>query len=409
MPRSSRVSRSRRSRRALAAAALTLPLITVPIAAPAVAAVSVVDAHGYFGGGPGGWATAGYGGYGYGGYEGYGFGGGSYGGSGGYGSYGGSYGGGYGYDGGTSQTQNTATQDATSATSEESKGVVLIDTVLDYGQGEAAGTGLVIGSDGTVVTNHHVVADATSITVTVPSTGKKYTATVVGYDATHDVAVLKLADATGLSTVTTDRSVSVGEAVTAVGNAEGGGALTAADGTVTVRRKTIDVSDDDGGTEHLKGLIEDNADVVSGDSGGALLSGADQVVGMNVAASSGSSQVTGYAIPVARVLRIAGKIEAGQASKTITIGSKAALGVEVSSQSSAPYIVGVVSGGPADKAGIAAGDTITSVAGAKVGSYTALTSRVATLEPGQRVAVTWTDQSGASHTGTVTLGTAPVG
>jgi len=360
------------------------------VAVPAVAAASVVDAQAYFGGGWGG----GYGTYG------------SYGG--GYGSYG-SYGGGYGSGYGESQTQTAASQDATAATSAESAGVVLIDTVLDYGQGEAAGTGLVIGSDGTIVTNHHVVADATSISVTVPSTGKKYTASVVGYDTTHDVAVLKLAGASGLSTVATDRSATVGEAVTAVGNAEGGGTLTAANGKVVVRRTTIDVSDDDGGTEHLKGLIENDADVVSGDSGGALESSNGEVIGMNVAASSGSSQVTGYAIPVARVLRIATKIEDGRASKTITIGSKAALGVEISSQASTPYVVGVVSGGPADEAGITAGDTITAVAGAKVGSYTALTSRVATLKPGERVSVAWTDQSGSNHTGMVTLGTAPVG
>ena len=244
--------------------------------------------------------------------------------------------------------------------------------------------------------------------MTVPSTGKKYTATVVGYDSSRDVAVLKLQDASGLSTVATDRTVSVGEAVTAVGNAEGAGTLTAADGKVLVRRTTIDVSGDDGTTEHLTGLIENSSDVVSGDSGGALLDADDEVVGMNVAASTGTTQVTGYAIPIARVLRIADKILAGHATAKITIGAKAALGVELDSTSSTPYVAGVVSGGAAAKAGIVQGDTITSVAGTSVSSYSELTTALAGYQPGQQVKVGWTDAEGTAHSATVTLGTAAV-
>jgi S1-C subfamily serine protease len=384
MSRASRLARRPR-RRALAAAALVLPLLTVP-AAPAVAAVSTVDARGYVGAGSP-----------------WGFGGGQP-----FGGWYGGFGGGFSTEPGY-QTQTTTTQDASAATTAESTGVVLIDTVVGYDQGEAAGTGLVIGSDGTVVTNHHVVAGATSITVTVPSTGKRYDATVVGYDATHDVAVLRLADASGLSTVATDPTVSVGEAVAAVGNAEGGGALTAADGQVLARRTAIDVTEDDGSSAHLAGLIEDSADVVPGDSGGALLDGDDEVVGMTVAASSGSVDVTGYAIPIARVLRIAHQILAGQASSTITLGAKAALGVEIDSRTSTPYVAGVVDGGAAAQAGIVAGDTITSLDGTAVSSYSALTSAIGRLRPGDRVSVGWTDAGGAAHTATVTLGTGPVG
>ncbi|WGL50566.1 trypsin-like peptidase domain-containing protein [Nocardioides sp. BP30] len=393
-----RTARRTRSRRTLAAAVVTLPLLAVPVAAPAVAVASTVDTRGW--GGYGGLDFGGDGGYGE-----------SYGGAFG-GSYGSTYGGTYGDQGGsTSPTQGTQTtaQDATAATSTQSTGVVLIDTVLDYDEGEAAGTGMVLTSDGTVVTNHHVVAGATSITVTVPSTGKKYAATVVGYDTSRDVAVLKLQGASGLSTISTDTSLSAGEAVTAVGNAEGAGTLTAAPGTVLTRRTTIDVSGDDGTTEHLTGLIENSSDVVSGDSGGALLDADDEVVGMNVAASSGTAQVTGYAIPIVRVLRIAGKIEAGTASSTITIGNKAALGVQLDSTSTAPYVAGVVSGGAAARAGIASGDTITSVGGTSVSSYDALTQALSGHQPGDRVKVGWTDSAGAAHSATVTLGTAPIG
>lgn len=380
--------------RALAAASLVLPLLCIP-AAPALAAggaIASVDARGPFG------AASGYGSYG-----GYGGSGGS-GGSGGFGWFGGP---GYG-DGGQTTTARDTTQNATAASAAQSTGVVLIETVVDYGEGEAAGTGLVIGSDGTVVTNHHVIAGATSISVTVPSTGRKYTATVVGYNATRDVAVLKLADASGLATVATDTTVSVGESVTAVGNAEGADALTAAAGTILRRRAAIDVTEDDGTSAHLTGLIENNADVVAGDSGGALLDSDDEVVAMTVAASSGSVNVTGYAIPIARVMRIASSIEAGQASKAITIGSRAALGIELDTRTSTAYVAGVVDGGAAAAAGIAAGDTITSLHGRTITSADALTTAVGALRPGQHASVGWTDATGAHHIGTVTLGTAPV-
>src|SRR6478609_9144342 len=145
-----------RLRSIVAATVLAAPLIALPVAAaPAIAAVD----YGYrpgFGGGawPGGYGGSGYG-SGYGGYSSY---------------------------------ATTSTIDAQPATTKESTGVVLVDTVLDYGTGEAAGTGLVLTADGIVLTNHHVIGDSTSITVTVPSTGREYVADVVGYDAKDDVA-----------------------------------------------------------------------------------------------------------------------------------------------------------------------------------------------------------------------------
>ncbi len=108
--------------------------------------------------------------------------------------------------GGTGTGSGTATESAaTAATAAQKKGVVTIDTVLNYdASSQAAGTGMILTSDGTILTNNHVVQGATSITVTDETTGKQYDAEVVGTDATHDVAVLKLKDASGLSTVTLD-------------------------------------------------------------------------------------------------------------------------------------------------------------------------------------------------------------
>jgi S1-C subfamily serine protease len=209
---------------------------------------------------------------------------------------------------------STAPVDSGPASDSESTGVVLIDTTVDYGAARGAGTGLTVTSDGIVVTNHHVVEGATSISVTDPSTGWTYDAVVLGYDDVHDVAVLQLTDAASLSTVAIDEDGAArGEAVTAVGNAKGKGFLSAADGTVTDPSTAITVDNEDGTGSRLRNLIETDADVVSGDSGGALLDEDGEVVGMNVAATSGSAEISGYAIPIDTVLDIASRILAGTA------------------------------------------------------------------------------------------------
>src|SRR6202042_3737587 len=135
-----------------------------------------------------------------------------------------------------------------------------------------------------------------------------YSASVVGYDKTKDVAVLQLHGASGLQTATINTSTaSVGETVVGIGNAGGtGGTPSAAGGTVTALDQAITASDEgDGTSERLTGLIETNADIQAGDSGGSLVNSAGQVVGMDTAASSGfsfqsageSSGYQGYAIP----------------------------------------------------------------------------------------------------------------
>jgi S1-C subfamily serine protease len=312
--------------------------------------------------------------------------------------------GGSGPSGSSSGTASTGT-----ATAAQSVGVVDIDTVLQYQGARAAGTGMVLTPSGEVLTNNHVVDGATSITVTVVSTGSTYTATVVGTDPTDDVAVLQLQGASGLQTVTTATAAAeVGDAVTAVGNAGGtGGTPSAATGTVTAVEQTITASDESGGNpEQLDGLIETNADVQSGDSGGPLFDAAGQVVGMDTAASSGPV-VDGYAIPIDDALAIARQIESGADTATVHQGYPAFLGVSVRSGSGGALVTGVASGTAADDAGLAAGDTVTALDGKAVTSAGGLTSVLAGLAPGEEVTVTWSDAAGTGHTATVTLGTGP--
>lgn len=332
----------------------------------------------------------------------------------GYGSGGYGYGGyGNGSSGSGSSSNSSGTSTLASATAAQEVGVVDITSQLTYAQAESAGTGLVLTSSGEILTNNHVVEGATSITVTVVATGAQYTAAVVGTDATDDIAVLQLSNASGLSTANLDTAsnAAVGDAVTGVGNAGGtGGTPSASPGTITALDQTITTqAEQTAASETLNGLIQTDADIQAGDSGGPLFNSADQVIGIDTAAEQGGTTTAGYAIPIANALTIAGQIESGQGSSTVTIGYPAFLGVEVDSTTSGgATLAGVVDGSPAASAGLTAGDTITAINGTAIDSASALTTALGAYAPGQSVSVTWTDASGASNSASVTLAQGPV-
>ena len=300
--------------------------------------------------------------------------------------------------------------------------VVDINTTLGYRGAQAAGTGMVLTSTGEVLTNNHVIAGATSISVTDVGNGKTYKANVVGYDRSHDIAVLQLVGASGLATVTTATTpAQVGDAVVGIGNAGGtGGTPSYAGGSITATNQTITATDSsDGTSEQLTGLLETNANIVAGDSGGPLVNTQGEVVGIDTAASAGfqfNSSSQGFAIPIATALQIANQIESGKATSTVHIGATAMLGVSVTSAQTSTQnglaaggavIAGVVDGGPADDAGLAAGDVITAVDGHAVTSPDDLSAIMLTLTPGHTARVTYLDQSGAQHTVKVQLTTGP--
>ncbi len=316
-------------------------------------------------------------------------------------------------NGGSNAAPAAADAMAGLATSAQQVGVVDIVTSLKYQGAEAAGTGMILTSSGEVLTNNHVVNGATSIKVTVVSTGKTYDATVVGTDPTEDVAVVQLQDASGLQTAKTgdSSSVSAGDAVTAVGNAGGrGGTPSAAAGSVLATGQSLTASDENGSNaETLSDMIETDADVQAGDSGGPLYNSADKVIGMDTAASSGSNvgQPDAYAIPINRALSIAAQIESGQESSTIHIGTPAFLGVGLQDSFNGVVIADVADGSPAAQAGLASGDVITALGDTSIDSAQALSSAIAAHEPGDHVTVTWTDSAGQSHSASVTLAAGP--
>ncbi|MFZ0664392.1 MAG: trypsin-like peptidase domain-containing protein [Acidimicrobiales bacterium] len=320
---------------------------------------------------------------------------------------------------GSNNSNSTPLGSAQAIASRVDPGLVDINTTLGYEQLEGAGTGMVLTSNGLVLTNNHVVEGATSISVTDIGNGKTYGATIVGYDRTKDVAVIQLTDASGLTTVTlaSNSNVTSGEEVVAVGNAGGaGGTPSYAAGTVTATGQSITAEDDANGTsEQLTGLIETNADIVAGDSGGPLVNAEGQVLGMDTAAAQGfefqSTGDQGYSIPISEAYGLATSIKSGDSSSTVHVGPTAFLGVEVESSSSSgttgALIAELLPNGPAEQAGLLEGDTITSLGGTSVTSPEGLTNVILTKKPGDTVQVQYFDSSGNQHTTTLKLGSGP--
>ncbi|MCK9897817.1 S1C family serine protease [Frankia sp. AgB32] len=341
-----------------------------------------------------------------------------------------------GSSGGSGTEGSGAPSDVSAIAARAAPALVDITATFSYQSSQGAGSGIVLTSSGEVLTNNHVIDGATTISATDVGNGKTYSASVVGYDSTHDIAVLQLKDASGLTAATLGDSTTaaVGQSVVAIGNAGGtGGTPTSAGGSITTLDQSITANDDlDGTAEQLSGLIEVNADVEAGDSGGALVNDSGKVIGMNTAASAGfamtpsaqSAGNQGFAIPINQALATARQIEAGQGSDVIHVGPAAFLGVMISSSdsqgggrggvgvgagstTSAAAVSAVVDGTSAQQAGVVAGDVITSLDGHAVDSATALSTLMVTHHPGDKAQLGWVDTSGRSRTATVDLGTGP--
>ncbi len=379
------------------------------------------------------------------------------GGTGGIGGIGGT--GGTGGTGGSSGTSEGAggPSDVAAIAAKVSPAVVDVNVTFNYQDAEGAGTGIVLTSDGLVLTNNHVLDGATKISVTDVGNGKTYPATVVGYDGTHDVGLIQLQGASNLQTAKISKSSpSVGEAVVAIGNAGGtGGIPTSAGGSITAVGQSITANDElTGSSEQLSGLLEVNANIESGDSGGPLVNAAGEVVGMDTAASDGfafSAQGNqGFAIPISEALMLAHYMESGHGTSTTHIGATAFIGLQISGSNgsgsgsgsgAAPgsgfggfgpgssgssgssgsggsggtpvvtanglQISNVVTGTPASKVGISAGDVVTGFNGHTITTDQQLTHLLVPFHPGQTATITWVDTLGKTHTATITLASGP--
>jgi S1-C subfamily serine protease len=300
----------------------------------------------------------------------------------------------------------------------------VVDINTEVQGGAAAGTGLILTSSGEVLTNNHVISGATNITVTLTSNSRIYHANVVGSDPAADVALIQLQGASGLPTVTIADSstLSVGQAVVAIGNALGrGGAPSVTTGSITALDQTITASDGNGPGEQLSGLIESDAPISPGDSGGALVNTSGQVIGMITAGQSQgfrrrAATTVGYAITSTAAIAVVNQIRSGAPSTTIVPGSSTAyLGVQVRNLDAATasrlglpdtagaLVIGVVAGSPAAGLGIAPDAVITGLDGKAVASADGLGPLIRAHKSGDTVRVTWIDGSG-THTRSTTLG-----
>lgn len=301
-------------------------------------------------------------------------------------------------------------------------GVVNLAAEQGYRSTLAAGTGIVIDASGLVLTNNHVIQGATALRGTDTDNRRTYQARILGYDRSGDIALVRLVGAARLKVAEFGGPPpAIGDAVTGVGNAGGkGGSPTVVTGKVTALGESIVATDErDGGSERLTGLIETDAPIRPGHSGGPLLNSSGQVIGMNTAASAGfqlDKQGThrGYAIPAERALAVARQIQRGEASPTVHIGRTALLGVQVRTATSpsgarmtGAAVESLVPGTPAEAAGLRAGTVIVSLDGQLVDSPSRLTDLLLAHHPGDVVRIGWTGRDGQERVTPVTLADGP--
>ena len=253
-----------------------------------------------------------------------------------------------------------------------------------------AGSGVILTQDGYIVTNHHVIEDANSITVRTRS-GDEYNASLVGSDEQSDLAVLKI-DATGLTPAVLGDSTTleVGDLAIAIGNPLGelGGSVTSGIISALDREMTID--------GQTMTLLQTDAAVNPGNSGGGLFNANGDLIGIVNAKSSGENvEGIGFAIPISTATDIIDELIAnGEVTSRPTLGvslynvedemTASQLGVD----STGVYIVQIVDGGAADKAGLRSGDRIVSVDGSEVSSASDVRAALNKHKIGESISIT---------------------
>ncbi len=274
----------------------------------------------------------------------------------------------------------------------------VVDIVASNRRGSGEGTGVIISSDGYVLTNAHVVDGANRVTVAVAGGSRALSATVVGADDAHDVALLKIEGASGLPAAELGRSadVGVGEDVVAIGNALGlRGDPTVTRGIVSALNRTV---------ENLTGMIQTDAAINPGNSGGPLVNSAGQIIGINTAVAAQGAQNIGFAIPIDKAKSLADRLKTGQGpAPTAFLGVST---TETEDGSAGALVVSLVAGGPAQRASISVGDLIVSFDGKPVSGADTLSGLVQARQPGDTVQVV-IERDGTSRTVSVTLGTKP--
>jgi putative serine protease PepD len=306
---------------------------------------------------------------------------------------------------------STPTQTLAKVAAAVSPSVVSIN--VDAGDSGDTGSGIILRSDGTIVTNNHVVSAAADGAGTISvkfNDGSTASATIIGRDPDTDLAVIKAAGVSGKTPATlgSTSTLHVGDTVLAIGSPLGlEGSVTS--GIVSALHRTVLLGSEDGSGSgaSVSDAIQTDASINPGNSGGPLVDDQGRVIGINSAiaslgqSASGSQSGSigvGFAIPIEEVKSVSGQLIKGQTPK------HALLGVQINDDpNGGALITSVQSGSAAAKAGLQSGDVITQIDQATIDDGASLSEVIRAHSPGDKVTVHYTRGS-ASHSTTVTLG-----
>ncbi|KZF10320.1 peptidase S1 [Rhodococcus sp. EPR-157] len=294
----------------------------------------------------------------------------------------------------------------------------VVTIAAEFGLYGVAGTGFVVDPGGLVLTNFHVVEEATAVTAVHMGNGLIYDASVLGYDKTRDLAVLQLATASDLqvAAIGSSANLEVGADVTAIGNASGGGVLVPAPGKiVALDRSVIAQSSVDGSRNELVGMIQIDADVRAGDSGGPLVDAWGNVIGVDAAGLSDEARETqaseAYAIPIDDAIAVVDQVRDGRSEGTVHVGPTPYLGIGVRDVSAfrtagptqGAAVASVQYESPAERTGLVQGDVIVSFDGRPVRTSDELSTEMIGRRPGDTVRLEWITEEGVRQQQSVTL------
>lgn len=261
------------------------------------------------------------------------------------------------------------------------------------------GSGFIVSSDGTVVTNRHVVSDASAEYTVITNDGKEYPARVLARDPSQDIAVLKIDGSDFPSIELGDsESLRVGQTVVAIGNSLGEFSNTVSRGIVSGLRRNLTAGSGFGDMEQLSGIIQTDAAINPGNSGGPLLDIFGKVIGVNVAMASGAENI-GFAIPIDDVKRAIDEVQKTGKISTPFLGIRyLPITKDIQTANNLPFDYGaivvrgeersdfaVIPGSPADKAGIVENDIILEIDGTKVDEENAVSDLVAKKHVGDAI------------------------
>ncbi|MBR3176601.1 trypsin-like peptidase domain-containing protein [Candidatus Saccharibacteria bacterium] len=273
------------------------------------------------------------------------------------------------------------------------------------GTTQSAGTGMIVTSDGYIITNKHVIDGATSVQVITQAGDTYEDVEVVGADPLNDVAYLKIKDAKDLPTITLgdSKTIAIGQPVLAIGNALGVYQNSVTQGIVSGSGRSVTASDSNGSnSETLTDMIQTDAAINPGNSGGPLVNAAGEVIGINTAVST-SANGLGFAIPISATKGMLNRIiETGKAERAYLGLTYVAVTAEVAKEYKLPVNQGayiynsskssgnaVIKDGPADKAGIETGDIITKVGNIEVGRAGSISTLIGEYKVGDVIEITY--------------------